>query len=81
MNKSSIWETESNSINFFEEVSENLMVKIKVMDKEIKTVFVNGNEQFTISMNENGETSQKLLSQLGSKKIKHIYMDKYNKQS
>lgn len=44
----------------------------------IRTVFVNGNEQFTITMFENGETSQKLLSQLGSRKIQFIYLDKYS---
>ena len=54
LNKDSIWETESNSINFFEEMSDNFMVRMRVDCKVITTVFVNGNEQFVISMNKNG---------------------------
>ena len=56
MNRDSIWETDANSINFFEEVSENFMVRMKLDGLAIKTIFVNGSEQFTITMFENGET-------------------------
>jgi hypothetical protein len=35
---------------------------MKVENREIKTVFINGAEQFTITIHENGEVSQKKLS-------------------
>ena len=57
MNRDSIWETDANSINFFEDVSENFMVRMKLDGLAIKTIFVNGSEQFTITMFENGETT------------------------
>ena len=48
---------ESNTINYFEDLSENFIIKIKVVDGDIKTVFVNGNEQFEVEMKKNGETN------------------------
>ena len=78
LHKACVWSKENNSINFFGEISDNFMVKMKIVGKEIRTVFVNGNEQFSLTMHENGETSQRLLSQIGSKKVQHIYLDKYS---
>jgi hypothetical protein len=54
LHSESIWETESNSINFFEDLSEHFMLELNVLTQEkiINVIFVNGNEQFTITMNE-----------------------------
>jgi hypothetical protein len=60
MEDEKIWYTESNSINFFEDLNENFMLELNYLIKEktISVIFVNGHEQFTITMNENsGETS------------------------
>ena len=41
-----IWETESNSINYFEDTSKNFMLEMNVdiKNKKINTIFVNGDE-------------------------------------
>ena len=55
-----IWDTEANSINYFQETNGNFMLEMNVDVKAMKinTIFVNGDEQFTISMNEiTNETS------------------------
>lgn len=44
MDKDLIWETDANSINFFEEESDNFMMRMKLDGNSVKTVFVNGTE-------------------------------------
>jgi hypothetical protein len=53
LNDESIWETEANSINFFEDVHDNfrLEMNVKIEEQKINIIFVNGSEQFTIAMN------------------------------
>jgi len=46
IDQDSIWDTESNSINYFQDTSTNFMLEmnVDVKDQKINTIFVNGDE-------------------------------------
>jgi hypothetical protein len=47
--------SDHHTINFFNALSDDFMIKIKELDGNIVTVFVNGTEQFLVSMSNTGE--------------------------